>query len=154
MSSAKLERQQQKGVAMVEFAIALPLLLLLLLGIGEFGRMLFQYNVLLQASRDAARYAAGEAWDPTLGQVVIDDDLRSRTRLLAVYGVPVAVTGGELVGGLSTGNVAVTPVGDEHVQVSIVYDFVPVIGSVLPTFYGADIPLAVTLTSSVVMRGL
>lgn len=102
MSSAKLERQQQKGVAMVEFAIALPLLLLLLLGIGEFGRMLFQYNVLLQASRDAARYAAGEAWDPTLGQVVLDDDLRSRTQLLAVYGVPAAVTGGELVGGLST----------------------------------------------------
>ena len=43
---------------MVEFAIALPLLLLLLLAVAEFGRMLSHYNSLLQANRDAARYLA------------------------------------------------------------------------------------------------
>ncbi len=63
-------RQAQRGVAMVEFAITLPLLLLLLLAIGEFGRMFYHYNNLLQANRDAVRYLAGEAWNGNLGQVV------------------------------------------------------------------------------------
>lgn len=53
------DRARQQGLAMVELAIALPLLLLLLLGIGELGRLLWQYNSLLQASRDASRFVAG-----------------------------------------------------------------------------------------------
>jgi Flp pilus assembly protein TadG len=49
---------QQKGVAAVEFAILLPLLLLIVFGITEFGRALYAYNTLVKATRDAARYYA------------------------------------------------------------------------------------------------
>lgn len=59
----------QQGVALVEFTLVLPVLLLLLLAFGEFGRMLYQYNVLLQASRDADRFVASQAWNSTLGAV-------------------------------------------------------------------------------------
>jgi hypothetical protein len=48
--------------AMVEFAIALPVLLLLLYGILEAGRLLFLYSTVVTASRQAVRYgsATGE----------------------------------------------------------------------------------------------
>ena len=44
--------------AMVEFAIALPILLLLLYGLLEAGRLLFMYSTVVTASRQAARYGA------------------------------------------------------------------------------------------------
>lgn len=145
----------QKGVAMVEFAIALPLLLLLLFGIAEFGRMLFQYNSLLQASRDAGRYAASEAWNATLGKVDLSGDLQARVKSVAVYGVPAAQPGAATaVPGLTTSQVQVSALGSDHVQVSITYTFQPVIGAVLPSFTGDSVPLNVALTSSVVMRAL
>ncbi len=49
-------RQYQNGLAIVEFAIVLPLLLLMMLATAEFGRALYQYNTLSKAVRDGARY--------------------------------------------------------------------------------------------------
>lgn len=147
--------QAQRGVAMVEFAIALPLLLLLLLVIGEFGRMLYHYNSLLQASRDAGRYVAGQAWNATLGQIDLSGDLQGKTKNVAVYGVPVNSSGyPPVVPELTIDNVVVDPVGTEHVRVSITYTFRPVIGASLPTFFGDPIPLNIALQSTVVMRVL
>lgn len=146
--------QAQQGVAMVEFAIALPLLLLLLLGIAELGRMLYHYNNLLQANRDAVRYLAGKSWNTTLGQVVIDSGLAATTKNLAVYGVPVAQPGNEVVPGLSTDDVTVGTVGTQHVEVSISYVFRPVIGTGLPALIGDAIPLNFPLVATTVMRGL
>lgn len=145
--------QSQRGVAMVEFAIALPLLLLLLLAIAEFGRMLYHYNNLLQANRDAVRYLAGKAWNSNLGQVEIDPVLEARTKNLAVYGTPTP-QGSTVVPGLTTGDVQVSPVGTEHVQVRISYVFRPVIGNGLPALIGNAIPLNFPLVATTVMRGL
>lgn len=144
----------EQGLAMVEFAIALPLLLLLLLALGEFGRMLYHYNNLLQANRDAVRYLAGQAWNANLGQAEVSNELASRTRNIAVYGVPVAQAGNEVVPGLSTGDVTVATLGSEHVLVRISYQFRPVIGNSLPTFFGDPIALNIPLVASTVMRAL
>ena len=46
------------GQAIVEFAVALPILLALLVGILEVGRMLFIYSSVTNASREASRYAS------------------------------------------------------------------------------------------------
>lgn len=148
--------QAQRGVAMVEFAIALPLLLLLLLAIGEFGRLLFQYNSLLQASRDAGRFVAGQAWNATLGKVELSADLMSKTKSVALYGAPANPNGyPPMVPGLTAADVSVTEVvGANHVQVSITYTFRPVIGGTIPGFFGAPIPLGIALSSTVVMRAL
>ena len=155
MRPANSKRQQQ-GVAMIEFAIALPLLLLLLLGVAEFGRMLFHYNTLLQASRDAARYAAGQAWNGTLGKVELSADLLAATKNVAVYGVPSATAGfSAAVPSLNTSHVTVQAAvaDDRYIEVHIAYPFQPVI-ELLPTFYGENLPLSVTLNASVVMRVL
>jgi len=43
---------------MVEFALALPILLLIILGLIEFSRLMFIYSTVTSASREAARYGA------------------------------------------------------------------------------------------------
>lgn len=149
--------QAQRGIAMVEFAITLPLLLLLLLGIAEFGRMLYQYNSLLQASRDAGRFAAGQAWNATLGTVDLPSGgtLETQTKSVAVYGVPANPNGyPSVVPGLTTANVQVSAQGTEHVRVSISYNFRPVIGTGIPAFIGNGMVLNFPLVATTVMRAL
>lgn len=47
-----------KAQAMVEFALVLPILMLIIIGVFEAGRLLFYYVAVNTASRDAARYGA------------------------------------------------------------------------------------------------
>lgn len=49
---------RQHGMAAVEFALIASLLFTLLLGIAEFGRLLFYWNTATEASRLGARVAA------------------------------------------------------------------------------------------------
>ena len=46
----------QRGAAAVEFAIVLPLLLVFVFGIIEFGFLLYDKAVITNASREGARY--------------------------------------------------------------------------------------------------
>jgi Flp pilus assembly protein TadG len=50
--------RDQSGAALIEFTIMAPLLLSLVLGIAEFGRFLYQYQMVLEGLRDAGRYLA------------------------------------------------------------------------------------------------
>ncbi len=54
----------QEGQGLVEFALILPVLLLLVLGIIEFGRLMVAISSVSTASRDAARYAASVGETP------------------------------------------------------------------------------------------
>ena len=47
--------QRQKGAEIVEFALVLPLLLLILFGIMEFGIVFFDKAIITNASREGAR---------------------------------------------------------------------------------------------------
>jgi|SRR5450759_109304 len=55
--SHKLFNQSAQG--MVEFALTIPIILLMILGIIEGGRLIFIYSSLAAAGREAARYGAG-----------------------------------------------------------------------------------------------
>jgi Flp pilus assembly protein TadG len=62
----------QEGAAAVEFALILPLLVLLVLGAMDFGHRLYLQHIITNASREGARYAAkytGTAAAPTSTQV-------------------------------------------------------------------------------------
>lgn len=88
---------QQKGVAAVELAILLPLLLFIVFGITEFGRALYSYNTILKGTRDAARYAMTQ--QPGGGADAV-------TQCLAVYG-NTDCSGDPLAPGLTTTMVSV-----------------------------------------------
>ena len=59
-------RADECGAAAVEFALVLPVLLLLVFGMIDFGRLLFTRNNLQSAVREGARIAAARP-DPTDG---------------------------------------------------------------------------------------
>lgn len=62
--------KNNRGQAIVEFALVIPWLLLLVVGILEFGLILNQYMVVAEASREGARSAALGGDDATVVNVV------------------------------------------------------------------------------------
>lgn len=52
------QKTKQRGQATVELALIMPVLLLLSLGVLDFGRGLYTYNTLIGAVREGARYGS------------------------------------------------------------------------------------------------
>ena len=50
--------KNENAQTMIEFALVFPLVLLIVYGLIEFGRMLFIYSSTTSAAREAARYGA------------------------------------------------------------------------------------------------
>ncbi|UBQ44004.1 TadE/TadG family type IV pilus assembly protein [Comamonas thiooxydans] len=98
MQSSRLSNH--RGVALIEFALILPLLLILTFITTEFGRALYQYNTLTKAVRDASRYLSVQ--DPTIAKN--DIQLISKAKNLLVFG-NIAGTGSPLAVGLSLSQV-------------------------------------------------
>lgn len=65
-------RQKEEGQALVEFALVLPILLTLLLGILVFGQIYFSYLIIQNASRDGARYGSVLASDSEIYQAIAE----------------------------------------------------------------------------------
>ena len=63
--------KSQKGATAVEFAIVLPLLLILVFGIIEFGVMFYDKAVITNASREGARAGITGLGDPKIKQIVL-----------------------------------------------------------------------------------
>jgi Flp pilus assembly protein TadG len=57
-TGAQRRQGGKRGAALVEFVIVVPLLLLLVLGIMEFGMIMHDYIMLAQGAREGARTAA------------------------------------------------------------------------------------------------
>jgi Flp pilus assembly protein TadG len=49
--------KRQRGQSMVEFALIFPILILILMGLFDFGRLIVAYNTLSEAARNGARVA-------------------------------------------------------------------------------------------------
>lgn len=49
--------RHRDGQSLVEFALVIPLVLLLLMGLFDFGRAIYAYNTISNAARDGARRA-------------------------------------------------------------------------------------------------
>ena len=93
------KRYTQKGVAAVEFAILLPVLVLICFGITEYGRAMYQYDALTKSVRNAVRYMSQQAPNGTTAQGV--------ARCLAVHGNR-DCGGASLVPGLTTSMVLIS----------------------------------------------
>ena len=64
----------EQGQDLVEFALLLPLLLLVLLGIIEFGLAVFHYNSIANVSREIARFGSVHPSTDDLGEFVFTHD--------------------------------------------------------------------------------
>lgn len=153
MHSPLCRVRKQHGVATIEFAICAPILFMLMLATAELGRAMFQYNTLIKAVRDGARYAASAS---TSSQriVVITNQVRTQTLNLVVTG-NIGGTSAPLLPGLTVNNVTLNNAGNGFISVSATYTFTPMLGATLPRFgFGPPINLSMTLPATVVMRVL
>jgi Flp pilus assembly pilin Flp len=74
-NTIKRLHREERGVAMVELAIALPVLLVVLLGIVEFGRALVYWNDTTQIASVGARWAIVNEW-PGKGTQSLQDAIK------------------------------------------------------------------------------
>jgi Flp pilus assembly protein TadG len=120
----------EKGQNLVEFALVAPLLLLLVIGIAEFGRAWMTQNILTGAAREAVRLLAVPPPDggPT-----------------TAYNRAVAVLASA---GITADNVSVvdTPGTFGPVAVTVNYNFPLAVAGFIPGLNNATIPLSSTTT--------
>jgi Flp pilus assembly protein TadG len=115
----------------VEFTLVVPMLLVLVFGIAEFGRAWMTRNVLTGAAREAARIAVVQ----NAGGSSIPAATARANQILASAGITTAsVTVND--DGTVFGNVTAT----------VVYDFPVVIAGFIPGLNSSTIPLTSTTT--------
>jgi Flp pilus assembly protein TadG len=106
----------QRGATLVEFALASTLFFTITFGTIEFGRMILDYNIVSNAAREGARYAAVRG--SSSGRTATADQVKQ-------------YVASRSVGLLSTSNVTVTwPTNKDPgsvVQVHVEYSFTPIV---------------------------
>lgn len=125
----------RSGQGMVELALALPLLLLLMLGTIDIGRVFFDYVQLRNAVREGAGYGARM---PT-------DIAGIKTRVNR-HGIPSGTT----INVACTGDCTTTngvPNGVGTIEVTATRTFTPVTTAFLQTWFGLD-PITISVKSS------
>jgi len=124
--------ENKKGQSLVEFAIVVPLLLILVFGIAEFGRAWMAKNILTGAAREAVRVAAvpapGGGWNGSA----------ATTRANAILSSA----------GLTSATATVVDAPGEYgaVTVTVNYNFPVVLVGFIPGLNNATIPLSSTTT--------
>ena len=130
--------RDKRGAVVVEFALVLPVFLLLIFGMIEFGRAVMVQQILVNASREGARQAVLD------GSTVAEVDNRVDAYLSAA--VINGATTEYAVNGISVADPSVAGFGEAvTVRVSVSYDdvnWIPV-----PAYLGSTL-----LSASTVMR--
>jgi Flp pilus assembly protein TadG len=126
----RVERRDERGAALVEFALVLPILVFLLFGIIEFGRLLNTQVMITSAAREGARFA-------TLGSSAsaITSQVRASCPSLVADDVLVAVTNAAGASGTA-------------VTVSVTYPVV-LVSDMIASLFGST---TVSVTHTAVMR--
>jgi len=115
---------RQHGLAVVEFTILLPILLILLLGLTELGRALYQYSQLEKITRDTARFVVEGAASGTTGLLQLSSAVVAEASALAVNGDG---NSQPLLPGLKATDVTISSLGGALVKVEIRYRFSPIL---------------------------
>lgn len=115
--------RKERGTQILELAIALPVMLMMLGAVGEFGRFFYTYSALTNAVRAGARHAC--KWEKNAGWTIPE------TTKMVVYGDYSNTSNGPILPGLTTSNVVVQANGPsvnniDSVTVKIVnYQYTP-----------------------------
>jgi Flp pilus assembly protein TadG len=63
---SRIRRRSSRGQGLVEFALVIPIFLLVLVAIFDLGRAVFAYNTLTNAAREGARIAIVNQYKPSI----------------------------------------------------------------------------------------
>ena len=140
--------QSSKGQSLVELSLTLPILLILVFGIIDFGLGMRSYISLANSVREGARFAAvgNPAGEPS------DCDGVTNT---TVYGRVCVATGGLNLDELEPSVTYPSGIGPGKsvvVSADYTYNFVTPLGDLLDFFSGGSFPTTIELSSSTDMR--
>lgn len=150
---AAITSARQRGLAMVEFVIVAPLLLMVMIGLADAGIMLYQYNSLSKAAISGARYVAGRSFagiiDPatfdTAKQLIVNAHPSHTAPVvpsLSLSAVSIVCSdGGEAIGTRTRCNV--NEDGVATITVSVSYTYSPVFSEAWSFFFrqGFNVPM-------------
>ena len=141
--------KNQRGLAAVEFAIVVPVMLFLMMATAEFGRVFYHYNTLTKAVQTGARYASRPLLK-TSELTNIDAAFVQRIQNFVVYGNENG-GGTAVLDGLTatSSNVAIsTSAADKTITIEAKYNYTFVVLNDF-TLFGFSLP-TLTLKASVV----
>ncbi|RWZ58211.1 pilus assembly protein [Halobacillus fulvus] len=124
--------RKEKGTALVEFALILPVFLILLFGLIDFGRIFHAYLTIDHAGREGARVASVQSEDSEITSAITN--------------------AASSLNGFGNGNITISPAGEANrssgseVQVTLTYE----IGFTTPFVEALASPI--TLTDTTIMR--
>ena len=125
------KKDKSRGQTMVELALVLPIMLLVVLGLVEFGRALFIYTVVSNAAREGVR--AGLV-DPR-NTAWVEDRIRARLVLMAPDSVTVIVNYDDGTDGGQFSDPDLIVEGESRIRVDVSTDFAmitPIIRGLFP----------------------
>ncbi len=143
----------RRGSILVEFAICIPIVLMLLIATAELSRALMQYNVLTKTIRDAARYVASNAFHGSTGVVLINAALRTEAANLVVYGNAQG-TGTPILPGLAPAAVTLAAAGPGDFTVSVAYTYRSIFAFVPMFGFYSDFTTGYQFRPQITMRAL
>lgn len=147
------QADRHRGIALVEFAVTMPLVLFMLFSTAEIGRALYQYSALTKAVRDGARYLADRASDAS-GVVVVTSALVTDTKKVTVFG-DASGNGTAVLPGFVVSNVTAAREGTtDYVRVTAVYTFQPLFVSIPGFGVAGGLANFNVLTATAVQRNL
>jgi len=135
----KKKLKSRRGASAVEFAIVLPVLLMLIFGIAEFGILMYDKAVITNASREGARAGIVYSFPNRLSE----DEIRS---VVNSYCSSYLITFGASATPSTTVTLGTDPGDPLTVNVTYPYSFL-----VLPNFV-AGLAGGLTLAATTVMR--
>ncbi|GIU21322.1 MULTISPECIES: TadE/TadG family type IV pilus assembly protein [unclassified Shewanella] len=153
--------KKQKGIAVIEFTLVLPMLLLVIFVTVEFGRLLFQYSELTRMARSAGRFISNTAIVNTTGNlpdVLTDvncDFCISKMKRVLISGDTINTTTN--LSGLSSADITVVeyPADSGVLVVNVSYDWTPMFAEKLNMLsFGDDIDLTFNLNASYAVTAL
>ncbi len=109
--------ESQPGQALVEFALVLPLLILLLVAMFDLGRGVYSYNVVASAAREGARYAIVKPTDTAGIQTTAFAVTPALDQTQLTMDAPVCKTPAGSAGSCTTGHT---------ISITVHYRFLPV----------------------------
>ena len=138
-------RQRERGQAMVETAIAIPILLMLMVGIFEVGRAYETWQVLTNAAREGARMSVTPSSTPAVTTALI-------RQYMADGQLTKSATAAVVVNRAASINVNGTPISASAVTVDYPFEFImlqPVVRLVVP---GSTAGAPLTMRATAIMR--
>ena len=128
MTTSNKNTIRQKGQALVEFALVIPILIVIILAITEFGRVWMTMNVLTGAAREGVRAAAVNE----LGTTFANNAAQNVMTAAGMTGTTVTVSG---------------PNAANEMTVTVQMDYTVLTGTIVPGLSGTF-----QLTRSATMR--